>query len=76
MCWYFSYKIPPPSNILGSNHQIWNMKIIFLDTVPDKHVENRHKDNTCQAITISGKKCSFKSTCGIYCKKHYNIFKK
>jgi len=51
-------------------------KIIFLDTVPDKHVVSRHKDLTCQAITMSGKKCSFKSTCGVYCKKHYNISKK
>ena len=25
---------------------------------------------TCQAVTLSGKKCKFKATCGNFCKKH------
>ena len=47
-----------------------NRKIKFIDSVPEKNIQNRTKNNTCQAITINGKKCSFKASCGIYCKKH------
>jgi len=25
---------------------------------------------TCQAITLSGRPCKFKATCGTFCKKH------
>jgi hypothetical protein len=66
---------------LRESHKKYNdkrekSKIVFLDIVPDKHIVNRHKNVTCQAITMSGKRCSFKSTCGIYCKKHNNSHKK
>jgi hypothetical protein len=45
-------------------------KIKFLDVVPEKHIQNRHVNNICQAITMSGKKCSFRASCGVFCKKH------
>jgi len=44
--------------------------IVILQEVPDKVVENRHVSNICQATTMSGKKCSFKASCGRFCKKH------
>ena len=45
-------------------------KIKFLDVVPEKQVQNRHVNKMCQAITTSGKKCNFRASCGVFCKKH------
>ena len=37
---------------------------IFLDKVPI------HETKQCAARLMSGKKCSFRATCGDYCRKH------
>ena len=45
-------------------------KIKFIETVPERKIENRTKFNTCAASTLGGKKCNFRASCGKYCKKH------
>ena len=45
-------------------------KIKFIENVPEQKIENRTKTNICIAITMSGKRCNFKASCGNYCKKH------
>ena len=44
--------------------------MIVLDEVPASVREHKHTDRTCQALTLKGKKCAFKSVNGCYCKKH------
>ena len=45
-------------------------KIIFLENVPDKCLNTKKFSNICQAVTLKGKKCTFKASCGTFCKKH------
>jgi len=45
-------------------------KIKFIETAPERKIENRTKFNTCAASTLGGKKCNFRASCGKYCKKH------
>tara|TARA_X000000368_G_scaffold288538_1_gene229175 strand:+ start:167 stop:472 length:306 start_codon:yes stop_codon:yes gene_type:complete len=46
-------------------------KIKFIEVVPEKiNHNNRTKTIICSAITMSGKRCTFKASCGKYCKKH------
>mgnify|MGYP006878995851 FL=1 len=47
-----------------------NNAIIVLDSVPAVVQEQRTQHKICGAITMSGKKCSFKAVCGEYCRKH------
>lgn len=42
--------------------------IQVLDSVPKQ--DTSESRNICKAFTLSGKKCTFKSVCGDYCKKH------
>jgi len=44
--------------------------MIVLNEVPTSVREQKHTDRTCQALTLKGKKCAFKSVNGCYCKKH------
>ena len=44
--------------------------MIVLDEVPVAIREQKYTDRTCQALTLKGKKCAFKSVNGCYCKKH------
>jgi hypothetical protein len=44
--------------------------MIVLADVPVAVREQKHTDRTCQALTLKGKKCAFKSVNGCYCKKH------
>jgi hypothetical protein len=62
------YKVRQSRKEYDDNRE--NRKIKFIDNVPEKNIHNRTKTNTCQAITMNGKKCSFRASCGIYCKKH------
>ena len=45
-------------------------KIKFLEIVPENIIHNRTKTVICCATTLSGKRCTFKASCGKYCKKH------
>ncbi len=46
-------------------------KIKFIEVVPENiNHDNRTKTIMCSAITMSGKRCTFKASCGKYCKKH------
>ena len=49
--------------------------VMVITEAPKHFVENKHTTNICQSTTLKGKKCTFKATCGLYCKKH-NISKK
>jgi hypothetical protein len=44
--------------------------IHFLDKAPEQIVEKRRVVHTCQAVTLAGKSCGFRATCGGFCKKH------
>ena len=52
-------------------------QIVFIDKLEStqlvsdiKNVSRSKTTHICQAITMSGKRCSFKAVCGDYCKKH------
>ena len=45
-------------------------KIVVLEKTPDVVTEQRTSKKICCAVTMSGKPCSFKATCGDYCRKH------
>tara|TARA_B100000401_G_scaffold120642_1_gene78851 strand:+ start:6514 stop:6801 length:288 start_codon:yes stop_codon:yes gene_type:complete len=45
-------------------------KIIFLENAPEKSLNTKNFSNICQAVTLKGKKCTFKASCGNFCKKH------
>lgn len=45
-------------------------KIIFLENTPEKCLNTKKFSNICQAVTLKGKKCTFKASCGNFCKKH------
>jgi len=40
---------------------------LVIEHIPEVRVE---KKNICQAVTLTGKPCGFKSVCGNFCKKH------
>lgn len=44
--------------------------IQVIAEAPKHIVEQKHTINICQATTLKGKKCTFKATCGSFCKKH------
>jgi hypothetical protein len=44
--------------------------VMFLDEAPKRVVEQKHVGRLCQSTTLKGKKCTFRATCGMYCKKH------
>lgn len=44
--------------------------IIILDEVPVQVRESKHVNKTCQALTLKGNRCTFKSVNGCFCKKH------
>ena len=45
-------------------------QLIVLDEVPKKAQEVKRVSNTCKALTLKGKPCTFKAVSGCYCKKH------
>jgi hypothetical protein len=44
--------------------------IIVLDEIPVQVKESKHVNKTCQALTLKGNRCTFKSVNGCFCKKH------
>jgi hypothetical protein len=51
------------------------IKIIDFNDLPKKSESGGTRkslanNTTCQAITLSGRPCKFKATCGNFCKKH------
>lgn len=44
--------------------------VMVITEAPKHLVEQKHSSNICQSTTLKGKKCTFKATCGSYCKKH------
>lgn len=44
--------------------------VVLIVEAPKHLVEMKHASNICQSTTLKGKKCTFKATCGAYCKKH------
>lgn len=44
--------------------------MVVITETPKPIVESKYSGNICQATTMKGKKCSFKATCGGFCKKH------
>ena len=44
--------------------------ITVITEAPKHLVEHKHITNICQSMTLKGKKCTFKATCGSFCKKH------
>lgn len=50
------------------------IKIIDFNDLPKRIATGPKKslasNTTCQAITLSGRPCKFKATCGKFCKKH------
>jgi hypothetical protein len=50
------------------------IKIIDFKDLPKKPAAGTRQSTaqavTCQAITLSGRPCKFKATCGKFCKKH------
>jgi hypothetical protein len=47
-----------------------NHSTMMITEAPPRVVEAKHKQNICQSITLRGKACQFKASCGDYCKKH------
>ncbi len=45
-------------------------QLIVLDEVPKRVQEAKRTSNTCKALTLKGKPCTFKAVNGCYCKKH------
>lgn len=44
--------------------------LIFIKDLPERVVEKRSVTGICQALTMKGKKCSFRAVNGCFCKKH------
>ena len=44
--------------------------IVVITDAPKHLVEQKHTTNICQSMTLKGKRCGFKATCGNFCKKH------
>lgn len=44
--------------------------VVLIVEAPKHLVEMKHASNMCQSMTLKGKKCGFKATCGAFCKKH------
>lgn len=44
--------------------------VMVITDTPVHLVEQKHATNICQSTTLKGKKCTFKATCGAYCRKH------
>lgn len=44
--------------------------IKVISKPPPQANETKYSTKICEAMTLSGKKCTFKATCGNYCKKH------
>lgn len=44
--------------------------IVTSKIVEPKKVDTR---NICRALTLSGKPCGFKASCGAYCRKHTRV---
>ncbi len=44
--------------------------LIFLDEMPIQVRESKHVNKVCQALTLKGNMCTFKSVNGSFCKKH------
>jgi len=47
-----------------------NKSIVILTETPKEKPITKHSGDICQAITMKGKKCTFKAACGGFCKKH------
>jgi hypothetical protein len=54
-----------------------NQKVHFITDIETSQIASENKNvsrvktaNICSAITMSGKRCSFKAVCGDFCKKH------
>lgn len=45
-------------------------KTVMIEKTPEVVNEQRTSKKICQAITMSGKPCSFRAVCGNFCKKH------
>ena len=43
---------------------------MIITEAPKRQVEQKHTQNICQSTTLKGKRCTFKATCGNFCKKH------
>lgn len=46
--------------------------LVVLREAPKKVIEQKYytTNNICQSTTLKGKKCTFRATCGNFCKKH------
>jgi hypothetical protein len=44
--------------------------LVVLTEAPKQVVEQKYTTNICQSTTLKGKRCTFKATCGNFCKKH------
>lgn len=44
--------------------------MVVITEAPKRIVEQKYMGNICQSTTLKGKKCTFKATCGNFCKKH------
>ena len=44
--------------------------VLVITEAPKHVVEQKHTTNICQSTTLKGKMCTFKATCGRFCKKH------
>lgn len=44
--------------------------ILVITEAPKHVVEQKHVTNICQSTTLKGNRCTFKATCGCFCKKH------
>ena len=44
--------------------------MVVITEAPKRVVEQKYTSNICQSTTLKGKKCTFKASCGNFCKKH------
>lgn len=44
--------------------------LTVITDVPKRMVEQKYVSNICQSTTLKGLRCTFKATCGNFCKKH------
>lgn len=44
--------------------------VAVITEAPKRIVEQKYVSNICQSTTLKGKKCTFRATCGNFCKKH------
>jgi len=44
--------------------------LVVIKEAPKKVVEQKYAPSLCQSTTLKGKKCTFRATCGNFCKKH------